>query len=109
MIKIILDFWKFAVELIWGKPPPAKVTVTRNDDLPEDSATRGVLILGDPGSGKTRYAMMQLIKAWIKNPHPMVMIDWSGSSTNTGIDIISRQDNYEQLLENVVVDELGNE
>jgi len=42
------DFWDFW----YGKPLPARVNISKHDDLREASATRGTLIIGDPGSGK---------------------------------------------------------
>src|SRR6185503_14416336 len=73
---------RFFMDLFFGKPPPVKVNMARSDDLHEASATRGCLIIGDPGSGKTRYAAMQIFKRWKKNPHPVFVLDWSGGMTN---------------------------
>jgi hypothetical protein len=98
------DFWDFW----YGKSPPVRVNVARDDDLHEASATRGTLILGDPGSGKTRYAAMQIVKRWTNSPHPVFIFDWSGGITNCILDIISKDKDHEKLLEKVVLDELGN-
>ena len=101
--------WKLLAEILWGKSPPVKVNVARTDDLYEASATRGFLILGDPGSGKTKYASMQIVKRWKANPHAVFVFDWSGSITNSILDLIARDKDYQRLFEMVVLDELGNE
>jgi hypothetical protein len=72
------DFWDFW----YGKSPPVRVTHSSTDDLHEASATRGTLIIGDPGSGKTRYAAMQIVRRWKASPHPVFIFDWSGGITN---------------------------
>jgi hypothetical protein len=98
---------KFIYEILWGKPPPVQVNMARSDDLFEGGATRGCLILGDPGVGKTKYAAMQIVKRWKESPHSVFVFDWSGSITNSILDIISR-DKDQRLLDKVVLDELGN-
>lgn len=98
------DFWDFW----YGKDPPVRVNIARSDDLHEASATRGTLIIGDPGSGKTRYAAMQIVKRWKASPHPVFVFDWSGGITNCILELLSKDKDHEDLLEKVILDELGN-
>ena len=96
--------------MLSGKQPPARVTWSSKDDLHEEGATRGTLIIGDPGVGKTRYAAMQIYKKFVKYPQQAIFVfDWSGSLTNTILSLIIRDRNYRHLLKRVVLDELGNE
>jgi hypothetical protein len=104
-----MSFLKLLVDIMWPNAPPVRVNPTRDDDLHEASATRGTLIIGDPSSGKTRYAAMQIFQRWKKNPHPVFVFDWSGGITNCLLDLIARDKNHEKLLEKVVLDEIGNE
>src|SRR5215211_6829610 len=101
-----LEYW---MNLIGGKPPPANVIYSRSDDLFEASQTRGTLIIGDPSSGKSKYAAMQIFKKFKKYPRQAIFVfDWSGPLTNDILDLISRDPDYENLLKRVVLDELGN-
>lgn len=99
------DFWDF-----WqGKSPPVRVNTARDDDLHEASATLGTLIIGNPGTGKTRYAAMQIYKRWKANPHPVFVFDWSGGITNCLLELLAKDKDYEKLRDKVILDELGNE
>jgi hypothetical protein len=99
----------FLFELLFGKSPPAKVRFARTDELFQEARTRGVAILGDPSTGKTKFGGMQIVKGWINDPHAVFVFDWSGSITNTILDLLSRHPDYERLFDKVVLDELGNE
>jgi hypothetical protein len=104
----MIDF-KLFMRLIAGKQPPPRVTWTSKDNLYEEGATRGTLIIGDPGVGKTRYAAMQIFKKFKKFPNQAIFVfDWSGSLTNTILELIVRDPDYQSLLRRVVLDELGN-
>ena len=100
----------FLIKLLFGKQPPAHVRWSNNDSLPNASGTRGALLTGDPASGKTRYAAMQLFKRMKENPRQAIFVfDWSGSIINSLLDLILRDPDYKELLKRVVLDELGNE
>lgn len=106
---MIYDFI-FFMRMLAGKQPPPRVTWTNRDDLHEEGATRGTLIIGDPGVGKTRYAAMQIFKKFKTYPAQAIFVfDWSGSLTNTLLELIVRDPDYQSLLRRVVLDELGNE
>jgi hypothetical protein len=103
----MIDF-KLLMRMLAGKQPPPKVTWTSKDDLYEAGATRGTLIIGDPGVGKTRYAAMQIFKKFKTYPEQAIFVfDWSGSLTNTILELIIRDPDYQNLLRRVVLDELG--
>jgi hypothetical protein len=101
--------WKLILNLIGGKPPPARVVVARNDNLSEAAGTRGTLVLGDPGTGKSVWVATQIYKQWKKYHEGTYVFDWSGPMTNIILDLISRDKDYEKELEMVVLDELGND
>ena len=99
------------METLWGKPPPVRVTTVRNDDLNEESLTRGVLVIGDPGSGKTQYVANQVYKSWKEhNEKAIFLFDWSGSLTNAILKRVSQDPHWEELLRKrkIVLDILGN-
>lgn len=101
---------KFLLELFAGKPLPVVVNLARNDDLYEAAATRGTLVIGDPGKGKTEYVANQIFKKWKEYHEQAIFVfDWSGGITNALLKRIIRDDNFEKLLQKVVLDELGNE
>jgi hypothetical protein len=102
--------WNLIDKILFGNQPPVQVTVARSDDLYEASATRGTLVIGDPGVGKTRYVAMQIFKKWKAHHDQAIFVfDWSGSLTKTILDLISRDPHYTDLLKKVVLDDLGNE
>ncbi len=104
----LIDF-KLLMRILAGQQPPARVAWTSKDDLYEAGATRGTLIIGDPGVGKTRYAAMQIFKKFKAFPNQAIFVfDWSGSLTNTILELIVRDPDYENLLKRAVLDELGN-
>ncbi len=100
----------FLLRLLFGKQPPASVRWSVNDSLSNAAGTRGGMIIGDPSSGKTRYAAMQLYKRMKENPRQAIFVfDWSGSIVNCLLDLIVRDPDYKNLLRRVVFDELGSE
>ena len=97
------------IKMLAGPQPPARVSYTSNDDLFEEGLTRGTLIIGDPGVGKTRYAAMQIFKKFKTYPNQAIFVfDWSGSLTNTILELIAKDSDYQNLLKRVVLDEPGN-
>ena len=114
MINFYDSFFKmvrFVFVVLFGKQPPARVIHGLNDNLPDAGSTRGTLIIGDPGTGKTRYAAMQIFRKFKEflGKQAIIIFDWSGSLTNSVLDLISRDPDYEKLLDHTVLDELGNE
>jgi hypothetical protein len=104
----MIDFRLF-MKMLAGKQPPPRVTWTSRDELYEEGATRGTLVIGDPGVGKTRYAAMQIFEKFKAYPAQAIFVfDWSGSLTNTILDLIVRDPDYQNLLRRVVLDEFGN-
>ena len=101
--------WMDILNLIAGKSPPTRVNIARHGDLYEASGTRGTLIIGDPGTGKTIWTAMQVHKQWkAYHDRAVFVFDWSGPMTNAILDLISREPDYEKRLQKVVLDELGN-
>jgi hypothetical protein len=97
------------IKMVAGPQPPARVSYAMSDALLEEGLTRGTLIIGDPGVGKTRYAAMQIYKKFKAHPEQAIFVfDWSGSLTNTILDLIVRDQDHQNLLKRVVLDELGN-
>jgi hypothetical protein len=71
----------------------------------------GTLVLGSQGSGKTSYVAKALVDRAIRYPdHPIFVLDWSGSITDTFLEIALSQppETREKLLKRIVYDELGN-
>jgi len=100
----------FVLQHFFGKTPPVRVRYQRDDSLREAGATRGTLVLGDPGVGKTRWAAMQIFNKFKNNPkHAIFAFDWSGGLTNNVLELIGKDPDCHRLLDRVVLDELGNE
>jgi hypothetical protein len=101
---------RLIAKILFGEQPPARVTMTRNGDLSEAGATRGTLIDGDPGSGKSVFAGTQIFKKFKGHPKQAIFVfDWSGSLTNIILNLIIRDPDYQNLMKRVVLDELGND
>lgn len=76
-----------------------------------DGGTMGTLILGLAGSGKTSFTAHKLINRAIMDPNvPIFVLDWSGSITDTFLEIVASQPEEikQKLLKRIVYDELGN-
>ncbi len=73
-------------ELLWGKinyPPIPNLREGRDDNLYFDSLTRGGLIIGRPGSGKTIKSAMWAQQYALTYPdRPIFVLDASGSFTD---------------------------
>jgi hypothetical protein len=96
--------------ILFGKPPPARVTLARSDDLTEAGLTRGTLVIGDPGVGKTRYVARQIFKKFKKYQKQAIFVfDWSGSITKEVLEHNIRDPDFLNLNKRIVIDELGNE
>src|SRR5688572_10128772 len=88
---------------------PADVIVARSDDLFPEAGTRGLLVIGDSGVGKTGYIVNQIHKRWKNDPRLTVFsFDMQGTFTKRWLDLTSREANYEKLMERTILDELGN-
>jgi hypothetical protein len=109
-IYLPLDAKFFSKILAKGKLAPTRVTYTNKDYLHAAGMPRGTLIIGDPGTGKSKYSGGQIVKIFKEHPDQAIFVfDWSGSLTNTILELIAREPNYRTLLNRVVLDELGNE
>lgn len=99
--------------MIFGRPNHPdipNVRVARDDDLYFDSLTRGTLVIGKPGVGKTVWLAMQVLKYALTYPdRPIVSGDASGSFTDEFIKIVhqlpARQ--RESLSRRIILDRLG--
>lgn len=107
----MIDFKK----LLLGKPnhPAIKnLRYVNNDGLYFDSLTRGLVISGDPGTGKTTWSSAQITDYAKKYPGRAIFIfDASGSITNETIELFHLQppDVRDKLLRRVVLDIPGDE
>lgn len=84
--------WNLGMRILFGKPahPPIKnLRFSRSDDLYLDSLTRSLFVAGRPGSGKTVWAAMQLVRYAREHPeHAIFALDLSGSLTEEVIALI---------------------
>jgi hypothetical protein len=107
--------WKTIRNLILGKPshpPIIGLRETRDDSLYFDSLTRGCLVEGGPGSGKTSWGAMQIADYGLMYPdRPIFVLDASGSLTNEVIEIIHflPAEKRDALLRRLVLDIPGDE
>lgn len=100
-------------ELLWGRPNHPPIPNLRegvDDSLYFDSLTRGGLIIGRPGSGKTiKSAMWALQYALLYPDRPIFVLDASGSFTDEFIKMTYQLPTQirEVIVKRIVFDRLG--
>ena len=110
-----VGIWLFLLRLLFGEPshPPIKnLKQVENDNLYFDSLTRGAVVSGNPGTGKTSWTAVQVIDYLLKYPdRPVFILDASGSLTNEVIELayflpVEKRD---LVLRRIVLDIPGDE
>lgn len=103
------------MRLIFGSPShPAirNLRESRDDSLFFDSLTRGTLVTGNPGTGKTRWTAGFMLDYALEYPdRPLIVFDASGSLTNDFIGLYHNleADKREAIDRRVILDMPGHE
>lgn len=101
--------------LLFGTPKHPNVKNLRhvqNDNLYFDSLTRGAVVSGNPGTGKTSWTAMQILEHAKAYPQrPVFVFDASGSLTNEIIELVYLEESVVQggLVRRIVLDISGDE
>ena len=110
-----MNFFLFLLRILFGSPEHPSVTNLRtgtDDKLYFDSLTRGGLVIGRPGSGKTIWLVMQTLLYALTFPkRPIFILDASGSFTDEFIKLVYQLPSRLQslILLRLVYDRLGDE
>ncbi len=110
-----MNFLFFLLRILFGNPPHPPVTNLRtgnDDNLYFDSLTRGGLVVGRPGSGKTIWLVMQVLAYALRFVSRAIFIlDASGSFTDEFIKLVYQlpPQQREMILSRLVFDRLGDE
>ena len=102
-------------KLLLGEPKHPRIKnlrSSRDDTIFFDSLTRGLLVSGNPGTGKTTWLAMEKLRYALTYPdRPIVSLDASGSLTNEFIELASLlpHPQREQVLRRIVLDIPGHE
>lgn len=84
------------MKLLFGPashPPIKNLRESRDDSLYFDSLTRGTLVTGNPGTGKTRWTAGFMLDYAVEYPNrPLFVFDASGSLTNDFIGLYHNLD-----------------
>ncbi|HET6445988.1 MAG TPA: type IV secretory system conjugative DNA transfer family protein [candidate division Zixibacteria bacterium] len=94
------------------RPPILNLRGSNDDSLRFDSLTRGTLIAGKAGSGKTRYSVKQTLDYALMYPERAIFsLDASGSFTDDFLEAVWRlpQADKEKLAGRIVLDILGDD
>lgn len=103
----------FVWRLITGKPkhPPIKnLRQSRDDSLYFDSLTRGTLVTGNPGTGKTRWTAGIILDYALKfSDRPIIVFDVSSAVTNDFIGLYHNlePDKKEEIDRRLILDMPG--
>lgn len=107
--------WNDILDILFGKPDHPNIPNIRDskdDNLPFDGLTRGTVVIGNPGTGKTRWLANQAVRYCLENPdYPFISLDKSGSFTNDFISIVANKplEVQSEIFSRVIYDELGND
>lgn len=103
------------LKILFGKPSHPYVPnfrATRDDTLFFESMTRGVGISGDPGTGKTTFTAMEMLRYALTYPdRPIIALDASSSAINEFITLYHYLPRalFEKIDARVVLDIPGHE
>ena len=106
----MIEFIFFLLRLLLGPsthPPLQNLRASSDDNLYFDSLTRGALVSGNPGTGKTVWTAMQLFNYVRQYPdRPLFIFDFSGSLINEFIELVYSLPPYEMatMLNRLVLD-----
>ena len=101
--------------LFFRKPNHPEITnlrTIRDDTLYFDSLTRGGLVIGKPGVGKTVWGSMVTIRYALEYPdRPIISLDASGSFTNEFIQLVQQlpRNQRESIERRLVYDRMGDQ
>ena len=101
--------------LLWPKPNHPdipNVRAIRDDMLYFDSLTRGGLVIGKPGVGKTVWCAMEAVRYALEYPdRPIISLDASGSFTNEFIQLVQQLPRRARELidRRIVYDRMGDQ
>jgi hypothetical protein len=117
---LLLSIWDYIFGLLdWRRllfrprhPFIPNLRESRNDDLYFESLTRGGLIIGKPGVGKTLWLAMQMLRYALRYPdRPIFSLDASGSLTDEFIKLVYQLPSRQRRLieDRLVYDHMGDE
>ena len=119
LILILLSYFGLTNLIDWRKilfqsnhPSIPNLRGSNDDSLRFDSLTRGTLIAGKAGSGKTRYSVKQTLDYALKYPDRAIFsLDASGSFTDDFLEAVWRlpRADREKLAGRIVLDILGDD
>lgn len=107
--------WRLLAKLLLGEsshPQIKNLRQVKNDNLYFDSLTRGAVVSGNPGTGKTSWTAMQIIAYVIKySERPVFILDASGSLTNEVIELayLLPSEERDSVTRRIVLDIPGDE
>ena len=101
--------------LFFGQPKHPQIPnlrATKEDTLYFDSLTRGGLVIGKPGVGKTIKCVMEAVRYALEYPdRPIFSLDASGSFTNEFIQLVYQlpREQRELIERRIVYDRMGDQ
>ena len=93
-------------------PDIPNVRAIRDDMLHFDSLTRGGLVIGKPGVGKTVWGAMEGVRYALEHPdRPIFSLDASGSFTNEFISMVNQlpREQRDLIEKRIVFDRMGDQ
>ncbi len=103
------------LKILFGKPQIPYIPnlrMSREDRIFFESLTRGMLLSGNPSSGKTTFLAMKMVEYALTYPdRPVFSLDASGSLTNEFIELVHLlpAEQRDSLLRRIVLDIPGHE